>query len=626
MESSQRSSSRRPSSQEVDSQLIEEKIVKPNGDIAVKSYNKGRFLGKGGFARVYEFTCMDNKHVSASKVIPKAALSKARAKQKLMSEIKIHRALHQTNIVGFEHFFEDQENVYILLELCPNQTLNELLRRRKRLTELETVCYAHQAIQALKYLHSHRVIHRDIKLGNLFISGKMELKLGDFGLATKLEFDGERKRTICGTPNYIAPEVLDGKHGHSYEVDIWSLGVVIYTLLVGKPPFETSDVKTTYKRIKMNAYSFPDHIPLSNEARGLITRILHSEPTKRPSLDDMLAHEFFTKFSSIPKLLPTSTLAVPPSRSYVDEFMAQPKKSSVDASPAASIIDERASRRDMVSSARFARSTSQPTMRDDQGTTGRQDIRQEAKQEGKPEARQDGRPDIRQDARTSPPKLSATGRAAASSAFHPNPSQPEGPDLWVIKWVDYSSKYGLGYLLSNGATGVYFNDSSKVVFDPSSNTFDYIERRSSDKQESVETHSLTLHPPSLQKKITLLQHFRNYLEGTSFPPAAPLPHPLPYVKKWMATEHAIIFRLSNKVVQVCFLDRTELILSSESKLVMYVNKRGERSVHSLSSAMESSNAEMTKRLKYTKDMLARMLQGSAHTGGTTERRPPTERN
>ena len=191
--------------------------------------------------------------------------------------------------------------------------------------------------------------------------------------------------------------------------------------------------------------------------------------------------------------------------------------------------------------------------------------------------------------------------------------------------MDYSSKYGLGYLLSNGATGVYFNDSSKIVFDPSSNTFDYIERRSSDKQESVETHSLTLNPPALQKKVTLLQHFRNYLEGS--PSLSPvLQHPLPYVKKWMATEHAIIFRLSTKVVQVCFLDRTELILSSESKVVMYVNKRGERSVHSLSSAMESSNAEMTKRLKYTKDMLARMLQGSAHTGGTTERRPPTERN
>jgi polo-like kinase 1 len=92
----------------------------------------------------------------------------------------------------------------------------------------------------------------------------MEIKLGDFGLATKLDYDGERKKTICGTPNYIAPEILEGKKGHSYEVDIWSFGVIMYTLLIGKPPFETNDVKTTYKRIKMNSYSFPEHIIISN--------------------------------------------------------------------------------------------------------------------------------------------------------------------------------------------------------------------------------------------------------------------------------------------------------------------------------------------------------------------------
>lgn len=82
-----------------------------------------------------------------------------------------------------------------------------------------------------------------------------------------MAFNGERKRTICGTPNYIAPEILSGKNGHSYEVDVWSIGVIIYTLLIGKPPFETKDVKTTYKRIRMNAYSFPDHVTISKEAK-----------------------------------------------------------------------------------------------------------------------------------------------------------------------------------------------------------------------------------------------------------------------------------------------------------------------------------------------------------------------
>ena len=236
----------------------------------------------------------------------------------MMSEIKIHRSVSHQHVVKFEHFFEDAENVYILLELCQNQSLNELLRRRKRLHELEVQCYTLQIINALKYLHAHRIIHRDLKLGNLFLNDKMEVKLGDFGLATKLDFDGEKKRTICGTPNYIAPEVLEGKAGHSYEVDIWSLGVIIYTLIIGKPPFETSDVKTTYKRIRMNAYSFPEHIIISDAARDLITQILNGDPKMRPTLDEILAHEFLNHpGGTIPKTLPQSFLACPPSAQYI---------------------------------------------------------------------------------------------------------------------------------------------------------------------------------------------------------------------------------------------------------------------------------------------------------------------
>lgn len=297
--------------------IIDEKIVKFNGDVCVKKYLKGRFLGKGGFAKCYEFTNLDTKKITAAKVVAKSSLTKSRAKQKLMSEIKIHRSLHHQHIVGFEHFFEDAENVYILLELCTNQSLNELLRRRKRLHELEVQCYTMQLISALKYLHSHRVIHRDLKLGNLFLNEKMEMKIGDFGLATKLEFEGERKRTICGTPNYIAPEVLEGKFGHSYEVDIWSLGVIIYTLIIGKPPFETSDVKTTYRRIRMNAYTFPEHVPISDAGKSLIQSILNNDPSKRPSLEDILNSDFFNMGGTIPRMLPASTLACPPSSTYI---------------------------------------------------------------------------------------------------------------------------------------------------------------------------------------------------------------------------------------------------------------------------------------------------------------------
>lgn len=123
-----------------------------------------------------------------------------------------------------------------MLELCPNQTLNDLLKRKKKLSDSEIQYYMLQLIDALIYLHEEKVIHRDLKLGNLFLDEKMTVKLGDFGLASKLDFVGEKRRTICGTPNYIAPEILESK-GHSYEVDVWSFGIILYTLSFGRPPF-----------------------------------------------------------------------------------------------------------------------------------------------------------------------------------------------------------------------------------------------------------------------------------------------------------------------------------------------------------------------------------------------------
>ena len=559
--------------------VVEEKIIKVTGDVQIRKYYKGRLLGKGGFAKCYEFTCSENKKTFAAKVVAKSGLVKSRAKQKLISEIKIHKSLHHPQIVAFEHYFEDTENVYILLEMCQNQTLNELLKRRKRLTEIEVQCYIVQLIKALKYLHSHRVIHRDLKLGNLFLTDKMELKVGDFGLATKLDFEGERKRTVCGTPNYIAPEILDGKTGHSYEVDIWSLGVIIYTLIIGKPPFETRDVKTTYKRIKMNAYTFPENAIISEAAKNLISQILVLDPSKRPTLDQILTHDFFNQGTSIPKLLPPSTLACTPSLSYIKQFMPEAGKDGIVNKPVTStkLIDK-------------------PTGNNNIGSN-------ENKNEN-------------------------VAKNVNTSQGDPN---LKGPDTWVKKWVDYSSKYGLGYLLSNGFSGVFFNDSSKIILNPTTKQFYYIERRASDKQEIINSHYIDDFPKDLQKKVTLLNHFKNYLEGESNPVESQQSNeekgeanqenedkdkdkdkkdkdkPFTYVKKWMRTRHAIMFRLSNKIVQVCFQDKTEIILSSESRVVTYVNKKGERMTYPLITALEMANYEMTKRLKYTKDILTHML-------------------
>ena len=551
-------------------QYIEEKITKVNGDTSIRRYSKGRLLGKGGFAKVFEAINTETKHLHAVKVMEKSAISKARARQKFMSEIKIHKSLHHTNIVKFEGFFEDSENVYILLELCTNQTLNDLMRRRKRLTELEVRCYLSQVISSLRYLHSHRVIHRDIKLGNIFLSEKMEIKMGDFGLAAKIEFDGEKKRTICGTPNYIAPEILDGRGGHSYEVDIWSFGVLMYTMLVGKPPFETNDVKATYRRIKMNAYTFPEHVPMSPDSKDLIEKILVNDPLARLTLAQIEEHLFFTK-QSFPKFLPSSTLAVPPSTNYTRQFEK----------PALRPVSRG---RESLSKPKLPRSMSQN------------------KEENKSPVKKEENRACSGDRNEAGSHVSTIKRIPITSVYA---NTFGGPKIWLKKWIDCSNKYGLAFMFSNGYCGVFFNDSSKIVASNDNKTFQYVAKSTSMGEENFNEYSAVEYPQELQKKVKLLSHFRRVLKAEEV--FGDQVSPFPYVKKWLVTTHAIIFRLSTKIVQVYFQDKSELMLCSDTKYVVYISKYGEIVSSALINALDSGNKEMSKRLRYTKEIITTML-------------------
>ena len=158
------------------------------------------------------------------------------------------------------------------------------------------------------------------------LDGSMEVKLGDFGLAAKLDYAGEKRKTICGTPNYLAPEIVNNS-GHSYEVDVWSLGVVMYTLLYGRPPFETTDVKKTYKKIKECQYTFNEDIHVSSTAKNLIGKVLVVDPSKRLTLEQILAHPFISH-SKVPKQLPVSVLTQAPPRSMQEQHIATGSKSA----------------------------------------------------------------------------------------------------------------------------------------------------------------------------------------------------------------------------------------------------------------------------------------------------------
>jgi polo-like kinase 1 len=402
----------------------------------------------------------------------------------------------------------------------------------------------------------------------------MEIKMGDFGLAAKLEFDGERKRTICGTPNYIAPEILDGRFGHSYEVDVWSFGVLMYTMLIGRPPFETNDVKTTYRRIRMNAYSFPDHIQISNESRDLIEKILVIEPSLRPNLNEIEKHPFFSK-NLIPKLMPTSTLAVPPTAMYLKQFEKNPTLRPMSRGRDISATKARSSsHKDSENSAKKI---------EDRGTS-----RERASSRDKADSRSKSG--------------SATKKNATTSLYS---VIPDGPRIWIKKWVDYSNKYGIGYVLSNGCAGVYFNDNTKIICNKDASGFQYLEKIDESEEIRLSEHLFGSYPAELNKKVTILQHFRKHL---SFEDKIDcFENPLTHVKKWITTSHAMIFRLSSKIVQVYFTDRSELILCSTTKIVIYINKKGDIFSYQLSNAMDSNNKEMTKRLKYTKEVLTNMV-------------------
>lgn len=277
-------------------------------------WRRGELLGKGGSSSVFKLTNEETGEVCAGKVITKAWRKNKKNRDHLRSEIHIHRQMKHENIVKFFSCFEMDDFLVIRLEMCEHLCMATMLKSRKRLTEVEARYYLSQIVKAVEYMHTRAlVVHRDLKLGNIFLTKSfpfvgdegrdnneiVQVKIGDFGLAAQLSYQEERRKTICGTPNYIAPEVLDpGEVGYSYSADIWALGVILYTMLIGKPPFETTDIKTTYSRIRDSIYTFPENVKISEDAKDLITCLLKKRPEERPSLDDISKHLFFTRHPS----------------------------------------------------------------------------------------------------------------------------------------------------------------------------------------------------------------------------------------------------------------------------------------------------------------------------------------
>ena len=220
---------------------------------------------------------------------------------RVRQEVGIHARLKHPAIVELITFFEDASYVYLVLELCHNGELARYLKNTKHsFSEAETRVIFEQVVSGLMYLHSHAIMHRDLTLANLMLTRDMKVKIGDFGLATKMSSPAERHVTMCGTPNFISPEVAT-RSSHGLEADVWGLGCLLYTLLVGRPPFDTAGVRSTLTKVVMADYNLPEHLGLSHEVRDLIDHLLRKNPAERIKLLEISGHPWMRTECSLPQ-------------------------------------------------------------------------------------------------------------------------------------------------------------------------------------------------------------------------------------------------------------------------------------------------------------------------------------
>ncbi|CAH1270854.1 aurora kinase C-like [Branchiostoma lanceolatum] len=251
----------------------------------LEDFDIGRPLGKGKFGNVYLAREKNSKFIVALKVLFKSQLMKAGVEHQLRREIEIQSHLRHPHILRLYGYFYDDTRVYLILEYAPRGELYKELQKQVRFDERRSATYIAQLADALKYCHSKKVIHRDIKPENLLLGLKGDLKIADFGWS--VHAPSSRRATLCGTLDYLPPEMIEGKM-HDEKVDLWSLGVLCYEFLVGKPPFEAEGHSETYRRISKVDLRFPPHV--TSGARDLISKLLRHNPMLRLPLDSVLTH------------------------------------------------------------------------------------------------------------------------------------------------------------------------------------------------------------------------------------------------------------------------------------------------------------------------------------------------
>lgn len=250
-------------------------VQKPPKRFDISEYDFLTVLGQGAFGRVSLVREKSSGQYWAIKQLKKSDLIKKKQVDHVKNEIVILSSVDHPFIVKMNGLGQDSRYLYLCIEYVQGGELFTHLRRQKRFGKVQASFFAAQVVMMLEHLHSNNVVYRDLKPENLLIDSMGYLKLSDFGFAKIVK---ERTYTLCGTPEYIAPEILRNQ-GHGKGADWWALGVLIYEMLVGIDPFNANDPMEIYKRILSADLRFPTKF--YKEGRSLIKHLLQIDLSKR---------------------------------------------------------------------------------------------------------------------------------------------------------------------------------------------------------------------------------------------------------------------------------------------------------------------------------------------------------
>ncbi|EGR27059.1 protein kinase domain protein [Ichthyophthirius multifiliis] len=263
--------------------------------ISLDSFNLLTIIGQGNYAKVSLVCKKDDGQVYALKALKKKYLQVNNQINQVLTERNILQTVNNKYIVKMKYAFQDKKKLFFVLEFCPGGDLFTLLQTKEYLNEKQTKFYAAQIIKAFEYLHSYNIIYRDLKPENVLIDSEGYIKLTDFGLS-KMDITHEKAAiSFCGTPEYLSPEIIL-QQGHGKASDWWTLGNIIYEMIIGTLPFYDINRYVLFENIKTKP--FKEHEKIQGNLKNLIEGLLQKNPEKRlgsiNGAQDIINHPWFS--------------------------------------------------------------------------------------------------------------------------------------------------------------------------------------------------------------------------------------------------------------------------------------------------------------------------------------------